>query len=213
MNKLFIILLILTPLLTSAQVVSDAKLWTAISINTKVEKFEFSFSEELRLNENFSHTDKFFTELGVSYEFIKDFDASFNYRFSRENDYETGNYDLNNRIDLGLSYKHKINNFRISNRLKYQTATASSTENNPTYLRNKFTTSYKIKDITPYISYEFFYQFNDERVVNRTRLSFGGKYKINKNNSIKLFYTYENRFNDRQLKHNHIYGINYSIDI
>lgn len=213
MNKSIIIILLSLPFIANSQVVSDARLWTAISINKKIDKFEFSFSEEFRLDENISHIDKVFSELGASYEVLKNFDISFNYRFSRENDYETGNYDLSSRIDLGLSYKYKINDFRISNRLKYQTENANPYENNPTYLRNKLTTSYKINDIAPFISYEFFYQFNDEHVINRTRLSIGSKYKLNKNNAIKVFYIFENKFNTTRLKHSHIYGINYSIDI
>ncbi len=213
MNKYIIIILLSISTFGNAQVVSDARLWTAISINKEFDKLELSFSEEFRLDENMSHIDKVFSELGAEYEIFKDFDISFNYRFSRENDYETRNYDLNNRIDVGLSYKHKINDFQISNRLKYQSESASPNENNPTYLRNKLTVSYKLKPISPYISYEFHYQFNDERVINRTRLSIGSKYKLNKNNSIKVFYIFEDKFNTTRLKHSHIYGINYSIDI
>ncbi|MDF1673275.1 MAG: DUF2490 domain-containing protein [Vicingaceae bacterium] len=213
MNKYIVVILLSITNLGNAQIVSDARLWTAISINKEFDKFELSFNEEFRLDENMSHIDKVFSELGASYKILKGFDVSFNYRFSRENDYETGNYDLNSRIDLGLSYKHKINDFRISNRLKYQTETANPYENNPTYLRNKLTTSYKLNDIAPFISYEFFYQFNEESVINRTRISIGSKYKLNKNNSIKMFYIFEDKFNTTRLKHSHIYGINYSIDI
>lgn len=213
MNKSIVLILLSFPFFGTSQVVSDARLWTAVSINKKINKFELSFNEELRLNENMSHVDKVFSELSASYKIFKGFRAKLTYRFTRENDYESRNYDLNSRIDLGLSYKHKINNLRISNRLKYQTESANHSDNNPTYLRNKFTTSYKINDFAPFISYEFFYQFNDEHLINRTRLSIGSKYKLNKNNSIKVFYIFEDKFNTTRLKHSHIYGINYSIDI
>lgn len=213
MNRYLIIILLLLPFLGKSQVVSDAKLWTAISINKKVNDFEFSFSQENRFDENFSHVDKVFTELGAEYEITKSFSGSFGYRFARENDYEARSYDLSSRFDFGLEYKVKYEQFRFGYKVKYQTKTASPTENNPTYLRNKLTVQYKLEKITPFISYEFFYQFNDEKVINRIRTSLGGKYSINDNHAIKLYYILENRFNTKRLQRNHIWGIGYSIDI
>lgn len=213
MNKALFFILIFTPIAIQAQVESDARLWTAISVKKKIEKFKFAFSEEFRLDENISHIDKVFSELEVEYELINDLEVSFAYRFSRENDYETNNYDLSNRISLGLSYKYKANKFSVGNRIKYQTENAAPIKNNPTYLRNKLSAEYEIDSFEPFISYEFFYQFNDEKVINKTRISFGGKYDINKNNAIKVFYIFENRFNVKRLKNSHIYGISYSVDI
>jgi hypothetical protein len=213
MNKWFILILFLLPLFSNAQVISDARLWTSFTASKKVEKFEFSLSHETRFDENISHIDKSFLEAGVDYKITKNVYGLFKYRFSRDNDYETRNYDIKNRLDLGLNLKYKHEKFRFGLRTKYQTKSANSYENNPAFWRNKFAVRYKVKDLTPFISYEFFYQFNEENIINRTRLSFGGKYSMNKSNAIKLFYIYENRFNTTQLKHNHIYGVSYNIEI
>lgn len=214
MNKYFLyILFYLIPTIIEAQVVNDAKLWSSITVNKKIEDLEISFNQEFRLDENFSHVDKFFTELGAEYEFIKSLSGSFNYRFARENDYEDYGYELNHRFDFGIKFKHKIEDWRFSNRIKYQTKTATPYENNPAYIRNKLMISYKTDKLSPYVSYEFFYQFNDERVINRTRISLGSKFDISDKSSLKCFYTFENRFNTRNLQHNHIYGIGYSIDL
>lgn len=214
MNRKLILILFLIPLLSNAQVVSDAKLWVGVSVNKKIKDFEFSFTEEFRMDENVSHIDKVFSELGAEYKLVKGFYVSVNYRFNRDNDYETSNYDLRHRIDLGLTYKLKFDKFRLSYRTKIQTKNSVGNANSPTYSRNKLMVKYKLgKAITPFISYEFYYQFNDQNIINRTRLSLGGKYAINDKSGVKLFYMYENKFNVKNLKHNHVYGVSYSIDL
>ena len=214
MNKKLIFILLITPFFANAQVVSDAKLWTGISISKKVNDFEFSFSEELRFDENISHVDKVFSEIGAQYKIIKGLYVGLNYRFNRDNDYANESYDLLHRIDLGLAYKKKINKFRLGFRTKFQTKSATENENNPTVSRNKLSIKYKLnKKIMPFVAYEFYYQFNDQNIINRTRTALGSTYKLNDNSAIKLFYIFENRFNVKNLKRNHIYGISYSIEL
>lgn len=216
MSKQLLIILILLPFITKSQVVSDARLWTAFSVTKKFKDLELTLSEEYRRDENFTHTDKIFTEFGAEYEidYLKGLSVFSNYRFSRENDYETINYDITHRIDFGLNYKYKLKKIQIDFKTKIQVESALSNENNPFYSRNKLTLKYKLsKAYNPFLSYEFFYQFNDEKVINRTRLSSGLKYDINKKNAIKLFYTFENKFNTKNLQHNHIFGISYGIEL
>ena len=136
-RKIVVILFIL-PLITNAQVVSDARLWTGVTVSKKVNDFRFSFSEELRFDENISHVDKVFSELGVQYKVVKGLYVAMSYRFNRDNEYETKNYDMLHRIDFGATYKYKLNNFRFSVRSKFQTSSASPEDNNATYNRNKF---------------------------------------------------------------------------
>ena len=214
MIRRLIVILFLLPSLTNAQIVSDAKLWAGVTVNKKINNLELSFSEELRMDENVSHTDKFFSEIGVKYKIIKGFYVGLNYRYSRDNDYESSNYDMKHRFDFGLTYKRKFNKIGVSFRTKIQTKSANPEENNPTFSRNKFLVKYKLENkLTPFIFYEFYFQFNNQKVINRTRLSLGTAYKINKKNSVKIFYMFENRFNVRNLKRNHVYGISYSIDL
>ena len=214
MNKIFLFIVFVLPFLGHSQVVSDAKLWTGISISKKVNDFEFSFSEEVRFDENMSHIDKVFSELGAEYKITKGVYAGANYRFSKDNEYTSKNYDIRHRFDIALILKQKYENFRFSFRTKYQTKNSVPEENSPTFSRNKFAAKYKLEnDFTPFISYEFYYQFNEEKIINRTRFSLGSAYKINKKSALKFFYIYENRFNVKNLKHNHIYGISYSFEL
>ena len=214
MNKSLLLILILLPFITKSQIVNDAKLWLGISVNKKINDFEFSLGEEIRFDENFGHIDKIFTEFGVEYKIKKGLFVSLNYRFDRDNDYESSNYDLNNRLDFGASYKHKFDKFDFIVKTKFQTKSSSPEENNSSYWRNKITFNYKLDNpFTPFASYEFFYQFNNENVINRNRLSIGSKYEINNSNSIKIFYTFENRFNVKNLAHNHLWRVSYSLDL
>ena len=214
MNRKLFFILLLFPFITKAQVVSDARLWTGVSVSKKINDFEFSFSEELRFDENVSHIDKVFSEIGAKYKIIKGLYTHANYRWSRDNDYETVNYEMNHRIDFGLTYKYKIGKTRLSWRAKYQVTSASPEENSPKILRNKFAANYKFNNkFIPFIAYEFYYQFNDEKVINRTRIAFGTSYKLNDMSSLKFSYMYENKFNVKYLKHNHVYGVSYSIDL
>ena len=209
-NKIVIIITVLLPFFAKGQVVSDAKLWTSVAISKEVNDFEFSFEEAWRLNENFTHTDKIFTELGAEYKVIKGLALGLGYRFNKENDYEDRTYIINHRIDFNATYKYKINDVKLAVRTKLQSENGPPDDISPAYWRNKFTasTSFK-KDFTPYVAYEFFYQFNDQQIINRNRLSLGTKYDFNKKSSIKLFYTFENRFNTDKPQHNHIWGIGY----
>lgn len=214
MNKILLYIITIIPFMGHSQVVSDAKLWTSISISKKLNDFTFSFSEDFRFDENMSHLDKVFSEFGAEYKIMKGFYAGINYRFSKDNNYENSNYNIRHRLDLSLTYKYKYDNFRFSYRTKLQTKSAIQNENSPTFSRNKFGIKYKLdNDFTPFISYEFYYQFNEEKIINRTRISFGSTYKINKHNDLKFFYIFENRFNVNTLKRNHIYGVSYSFEL
>ena len=87
-------------------------------------------------------------------------------------------------------------------------------ENNPLVIRNKISLKYKVnKKISPYTAYEFYYQINNENSINRTRISLGSSFKTTDNTALKVFYMFENRFNVKNLKHNHVYGISYSIEL
>jgi len=209
-NKIIIAILVLCPLFAKSQVVNDAKLWTSVSISKKVNDFQFSFEEAWRLDENFTHTDKIFTELGAEYKVIKRLYLGVGYRFNKENNYEDQTHIINHRIDFGITYKYKIKKIRLAARTKLQTKSAPPNDINPTYWRNKLTVSTSLKKVfTPYMAYEFFYQFNNQQVITRNRFALGTKYAFNKKSSIKFFYLFENRFNTNNLKHNHIWGIGY----
>ena len=213
MNKFIITLLLITPIFTSAQVVSDAKLWTGVTISKKVDDFNFSFKNQVRFNENMSHIYKLFTDIGADYKLTKGLYVGANYRFNRFNYYESKNYELYHRFSIGISYKHKVEQFRFTVKNKLQHGSAKGNKVSTTFNRTKFVIAYKANDqFTPYASYEIFYSFNIRYIV-ASRLALGGKFKINDNNSIKTYYFFGNSYNVKNLKHNHVWGITYNIKL
>lgn len=213
MIKKLLLILLIFPLFLEAQIVSDAKLWTGVTVSKKVNDFDFSFKNQIRFNENMSHLYKVFSDLGAEYKITKGLYAETNYRFNRYNDYETSNYAIYHRFSLGLAYKHKVNLFRFAVKNRIQYATSKSNKIKGTINRTKFTITYKANDqFRPYAFYELFYLFNSGYIV-ATRFSLGAKYAINKNNSIKAYYFFEDTYNISNLKHNHIWGLSYSIKL
>ncbi|MCB9335056.1 MAG: DUF2490 domain-containing protein [Flavobacteriales bacterium] len=209
-NYIFFIFLVIPFLAFSQQ--KDAKLRTAISFSKKVEDFKFSFSEEYRRNENFSQTDKLFSELEGNYKLLKDFTFGVAYRFNQSRNYEYGGFDYEHRICLDLDYELDVNDFEFSIRTRYQIG--RELLELETLNRNKLSAKYKFSDnFEPSLSFELFYQFNQQNQFNRSRTELSGKFKISDNQSIKAGYMFENKFNRKNLEHNHIYFINYNIDL
>ena len=120
MSRILFIFLFLFSQLSFSQIVSDAKLRTGISVSKKINDFKFTASEEYRRAENFSQTDKMFTEIEASYEFIKNLTAGVTYRFNQERNIEQGGFDLNHRFNFDLGYEYDINDFELSIRTRYQ---------------------------------------------------------------------------------------------
>jgi len=90
-------------------------------------------------------------------------------------------------------------------------------EGNLQYLRTKFEASAKIKAIklTPYISYEFFYNIS-RSLVDKDRYTVGLKKKLNKRNTIGVEYMLEEKFNRGKNKidiNKHIFALNYKYSI
>jgi len=209
-NRLFIAFLFF-PLLSFSQV-SDAQLWTGFAVSKKNNDFKFSVSQEYRRFENFSQTKKMFTEFEAEYELIKDLSFSITYRFNQDRNHEYGGFDFNHRFNFDLGYEYSINDIDFFIRTRYQVS--KSIYDSDKINRNKIGVKYKISDhFRPYISTELFYQFNNIRAFNRYRIELGNRFKINKTNSIKFGYLYENKFNRINLQRNHIYFINYSLEI
>lgn len=212
MSRILTIFLLLFSQLSFSQVISDAKFWTGISVSKKIDDFKFAISEEYRRSENFSQTDKIFTELDASYQFFKDFTAGITYRFNQDRNIEQGGFDFNHRFNFDLGYEYKISDIELSLRTRYQVG--KDTYESSKLNRNKLAIKYKFNEkLDPYLSYELFYQFNDVRAFNRYRIELGTKFELNKKSSLKFGYLYENKFNRKNLEHNHIYFVNYSIEI
>lgn len=215
MNKhVFYLVILLLPLFSLGQVSTDAKLWTGISLEKEIHDLEIQLNQEFRFNENVTHLEKTLTELQFEYKMDKPFYLRWGYRFDQEFDYETKNVDVNHRVELGLAIKKKfLYDWKFKYRTKFQMKFKSTEKEDPFYWRNKFTMEYRRFDIEPYVSYEFYFKFNNKFDFNRNRYFVGAKYDLNKDSSLKVFYFYEDKFNRKNLKVNHVWGVMYRYEL
>ena len=123
-----------------------------------------------------------------------------------------GGFYTVHRFNIDVSYKHTFNKFKFIYRTRLQHKIDYL--KTKTYSRNKFSIKYKLNNtLTPFLTYEFFYQFNNQNIINRNRMALGTKFKINDTSLLKIFYMFEDKFNVKNLQYNHIWGISYNINI
>lgn len=207
MNKIkLLILFLLSVYFSFGQ--SDGQLWTEINLSKKINDVKFSFAQNLRLNNNLASLDKYFSEVGLEYDF-KIFDFGIDYRYSQNYLPEVNGTYANHRICLNLSFNEKFNNIKFSNRLRYQQK-FDFLKSNSSYIRNKIKAQIKSNEnFEPFGSFEVFYRLNEVQNFNKFRISFGNDFILNKNNELSVYYIYDHEFYTG-FESNHIIGFGYA---
>lgn len=199
----------------------DLEGWSSIGIEYKLnKKWSFELEEQLRLDENISEIGEYFTQLSAEYTLMKNFKIGGGLRFIRENDNE-GNiqgYENHLRYNLDATYKHKINDFSIKYRLRYQNKNELSVDDNANQnIRFKTGLEYNIKKwkLDPKFSAEIFNHFEkgDENGFSKYRLTLGTDYKFKNFGKIALFYRIEKELNETIPKTTNIIGLKYTYTI
>jgi hypothetical protein len=104
------------------------------------------------------------------------------------------------RLGLAMKLKYDLKNFRPEFRLKYCNYNGdyvvSGEEKTKQYLRSRFQLGYRIKTwkLTPYVSYEWFYNF-PRKLVDIDRWTFGVRKKFAKRHTLAFEYRFYERFN------------------
>jgi hypothetical protein len=192
-NLLIILFGCMTSFLVAQE--KDAGLWTGIGLSYEVnKKLELSVSPEIRMEENISRTGSVFCDFGAEYKLGKGFFATATYRGGAKNriDY----FQTRQRLQLGLGYKWKYEDFSISYALRYQGSiqgglSGDSDADFITIIRNKVGVKYEgVKKYTFSMSYEF---FNSAAAVNRLewqnwRWIAEAERKLNKRNFVSVGY-------------------------
>lgn len=186
---------------------SDWGSWNTIGLEYKLDKkWTFSLEEQLRLKEDISVIDEYFTQVGAEYKLFKDFKIAGGLRYIRQNDNQ-GNiqgYENHFRYNIDAAYKHDINNFTLGYRLRYQNKNelgVSSEEGDYANqnIRLKASIEYNISNwkLDPKFSAELFNHFEkeDDNGFSKYRLTFGTDYKIKKFGKIGVFYRFEKELN------------------
>lgn len=181
--------------------------WNIIGIEYKLnKKWSFELEEQLRLKENISVIDNYFTQLSAEYKLFKNFKLGGGLRYIRKNDNQ-GNiqgYENHFRFNLDATYKHKINDLTVSYRLRYQNKNelgVSYDEGDYANQNIRFKTAVKYDfknwNFDPKFSAEIFNKFQEgnENGFNKYRLTLGTDYKIKNFGKVGVFYRMEKELN------------------
>lgn len=227
---LLVFLSLLVPAMSWSQKVTqkqvrDLEIWSAATIKWEAaKKLTFELEEQLRLKEDASELDIYFTELGTYYKVNKHFGVGIGGRYITENDNKGKKQGNRNhfRYHVDLTYKHKIKRFGLKYRIRYQSKNELGISKEEgdyanTNLRFKTALSYNIKKTkwTPTIAGEIFRKKEGEEPVefNKFRLTTALGYTIKKIGKISLFYRMEKELNNNYPKTTNIMGFKYSYTI
>ena len=198
--------------------VSDAGLWTNITLEKKITKnLDAVFTQEFRLNENITELGTFLSELGADYKIWKGLKAGLYYRYGFKQRLD-GSYSQAHRVFLNLSYKQKIKRFEASYRVRlqmqYRDVNRSETGKIPDwYLRQKLHLGYNTKSrFDPYLDGEIWYSLEPGRsCFDNLRLSAGVVTRLSKKHTVDVGYLFQKELNTPDPLTDHILFVGYTI--
>ncbi len=201
------------------KVTRDLEQWTSVEISKKLGKrWNISLNQEFRFIQDVSRFDVYFADLGVDFKLNKHFSIGANYRLY-QNKNNDGVFKTKHRWNADFQYKHKISQFKIAYRLRFQNKDEdffkSDIINNMYSIRNKLSANYNIRNfkLDPFVAAELYSHFNKtiSAEFNKLRWTAGLKYSLNKFGDLELFYRIENELNQTYNKNTYIIGLGYKI--
>jgi hypothetical protein len=200
----------------------DFESWSSVALDyTPHKKWTLGLEGELRLNNNSSEVDQYFTQLSVDYKIFANFELGGGLRYIRNNDTQgkIQGYENHFRFHLDLSYRHRIGPLELRYRVRYQNrnelgVSPSEGDYANQHVRFKTTLIYKIKNwkLDPVFSAELFRHFEEGRETrfDKYRLTLGSGYRIKKLGKISLFYRIERTLNAFYPKTTNILMVKYT---
>ncbi len=185
------------------QTESDLQSWSSVQFRFKpAKKFKLVLEQDLRIGEDISIIDKYFTELGASYEILKNLELGGAFRYIRNHDY-TGNiqgYENHMRYAFNLKYGMSFDRFKLGLKMQYQSQKetgkdAPSNVEATEKLRFKIGAKYNIPNwkLDPRLGIEFFNRFGNTDFLDQYRLSIGTQYSFSKHMALRLSYIYSRK--------------------
>lgn len=201
------------------ETIRDLESWTSAKLKYRhSNKLDFSLEQQLRLKDDASTVDQYFTEFTVGYDILKPLNLAVGARYVKENDNvgKIQGYETHFRWNTDLTYKHSIERFDLKYRLRYQ----NKDELNVTELegdtatqtaRLKVGMDYNIRNwkFDPNLSAEIFNRLSNNEGFNRIRLTLGTSYAFKKAGELGAFYRYEKQLMAENPKTTNIIGIKY----
>jgi len=222
---LFLLLCCFNTNIIFAQKQPDAGLWCTFSIEKNiVKKVAIGVNQEMRLRENYSRLNLFYTNPFITYKVFKGFKLGLGYRFINKYMYQTKSFSFRHRLMFDASYKFKVKKVILSYRSRLQGEirdynSSPQGKNLEYFWRNKFDIGYDFGKITPYIGTEVRYQIVDPRNAatnygwHRARSYAGIDYQLNKKNSFGIMYLIQQEFDIDDPGTGYILGLEYTVTL
>lgn len=199
-------------------------------------KLKADIEIEHRSLDHFKATSRWSGSVALSYKLLPWLSASASYKFLRDYDEgkvtKKGNivdtyWQYANRAQVALAGSLKLGKFELSLREAYQYTHFNSTYANKydsfgnakddeyiegksrNLLRSRIEAEYKHKKkclVTPFASIELYNDFSDSFSVRKVRYTAGADFRINKHNSISVFYRFVDRTNS---SNSNVIGVSY----
>ncbi len=203
--------------------VRDLEVWTAAKIEYKLnKKLDFGFEEQIRLKDDASNIDQYFSEITAGYKLNKKISLGLGLRYIKKNDNEgkIQGYENHLRWNGDLSYKHKVERFGLKYRLRYQSknelnVSEAQGDTLKKTIRLKVGSTYNIKDwkLDPKVSAEIFNVLNNNEGFSKVRFTIGTEYKTKNWGDVGAFYRMEKELKENYPKTTNIIGIQYQYTI
>jgi len=193
--------------------VRDFETWSSLALQYKIKKkLSFELEEQLRLANNSTEIDQYFTNFQIDYKILKNWEFSSGFRYIKAND--PIGFKTNLRYNIDLSYDHKISNFDFQYRLRFQNKWELPDFSIPkNQFRLKTSVEYNIKNwkLDPNLSFEIF-KDNETGFMqsfDKYRFTLKTDYKIKKIGKIGAFYRIEHELNKTYPKTTYIVGLKF----
>lgn len=197
---------------SSLYAIDGAGMAFKVSLSEKIyHKFSFLFEEDIRPKSNFKQAEWFLTTGEVNYTFNPYVKAGVAYMLLCQ--YKASE-ELRNRYYVYASASYPIGNLSFSLRERFQSTFKTGGQHPKNYLRTMLTVSYKIgkTGFSPFVYGELFNNTGHQgnMYTERIRLSTGSDYKINKQNTLQLYYRYHIFNVYDPVNYKHAIGLTYS---
>lgn len=199
--------------------IRDLEAWSSAQVKYKVnKKLDFAFEEQLRLKDNATNVDQYFSELTVNYNLSKKINLGVGTRYVKVNDNvgKKQGYETHYRWNADVGYNHEINKLDLKYRLSYQSRndryiSAADGDNIRNTLRFKISSGYNIKNwkFDPKLSAEFFNVLNNNEGLNRVRYTLGTDYNFKNAGELGAYFRMEKELTGVFRKTINIMGIQY----
>jgi len=218
--KLILLLSVITfQFFSGSAQTEDFQLWSGINLDIKVsKKITVEIEEEIRLMDNASKVDNYFTDAGISCNFWNNFTLAGYYRYARKNELEDF-YSNIHKYYIDLEYDNSIGRWEFSMRTRYQSRYKNIKSSEPGFIpekhsRNKISVAYDIyrSPLKPEIWCEVYYQLNNPggNEIDKVRIAPELNYSINRSNRIKIYYMIEKEYSVENPATNYILGLGYT---